>query len=353
VGIDHLNHNVHTDIGTYDYDYLVIATGADSNYFGNTEMQAHALGMKSTQEALQLRNHLLLNFEQALQVPADERQAYLNVCIVGGGATGVELAGAIAEMRNHILPKDFPELNFKHMHIYLFEGSTTTLEAMSIASQQRSMKYLRKLGVTLKMQTKVLSYDGSVLSTNRDERIPCKTVVWAAGIKGNIPEGISEEQLGRGKRLLVNSLCEVQGMHNVYAIGDAALLIDEESPMGHPQIAPVAQQMADMLSYNFQQMCKPHFSLKTFSFKDRGSMATVGRNLAVVDMPLPFIKGNKIFLGGFIAWSIWMGLHLMLILGVKNRLFVFMNWLYNYVTYDQSLRLVFAKSNSLTKGDPL
>jgi NADH:ubiquinone reductase (H+-translocating) len=336
--INHTAKNISTSIGDIDYDYLVIATGATTNFFGNEVMAANALPMKSTAEALHIREQLLLNIEQALNSKNEDKTALLNVCIVGGGPTGVELAGAIAEMKKYILPKDYPELDFTQMHIYLFEGSATTLENMSIKSQQQSMQYLKKLGVTLKTSTKVTAYDGNVLSTNTGEQIPCKNVIWAAGIKGNVPAGIDATILARGNRILVDELCQVQGMQHIYAIGDVACCITDESPKGHPQVAPVAIQQADMLAYNFKQLCKSHYSLDTFSYNDKGSMATVGRNLAVVDVPTP-----KLHFGGFIAWLIWMGLHLFLILGIKNKLFIFLNWLYNYFTYDQSLRLVFKK----------
>jgi NADH:ubiquinone reductase (H+-translocating) len=346
IKVNHTAQMIETDIGSYHYDYLVIASGADTNFFGNELMQSHALPMKSTVEALQLRNHLLLNFEEALQKEGEEQQAHLNVCVVGGGPTGVELSGAIAEMRTHILPRDFPEIDFKKMNIYLFEGSPMTLEAMSEKSQQHSMQYLKELGVTLKTSTKVLSYDGNVLTTNCDEIIPTKTVIWAAGIKGNVPHGIAPDVIARGNRILVNNMCEVQNMQNVFAAGDIALLLDEEAPSGHPQVAPVAIQQADLIAHNLVQRTKEHFSLRTFSYNDKGSMATVGRNLAVVDAPLPLIAGNKLHFSGLIAWLMWMALHLLLILGIKNRLFILLNWLYNYFTYDQSLRLIFKKNKS-------
>jgi NADH:ubiquinone reductase (H+-translocating) len=334
--INHASKSISTSIGEISYDYLVLATGATTNFFGNEIMAAHALPMKSTAEALQIREQLLLNIEQALSSNSQDKSALLNVCIVGGGPTGVELAGAIAEMKKYILPKDYPELDFTQMHIYLFEGSATTLENMSLKSQEQSMQYLQKLGVTLKTSTKVTAYDGNIVSTNTGEQIPCKNVIWAAGIKGNIPQGIDASTLARGNRLPTNDLCQVKGMQDIYAIGDVACCITDESPNGHPQVAPVAIQQADILAYNFKQFCKNNFSLKTFSYNDKGSMATVGRNLAVVDVPTP-----KLHFGGFIAWLIWMGLHLFLILGIKNKVIIFLNWLYNYFTYDQSLRLVF------------
>jgi NADH:ubiquinone reductase (H+-translocating) len=334
-----------TDFGEVLYDNLVIATGADTNFFNNTQMATHALPMKSTIEALNLRYRLLQNFETATElIDKQNIDAYMNICIVGGGPTGVELSGAIAEMKKFALYKDFPELDFTKMNIYLFEGSAKTLEMFQSKSSERSMTYLQKLGVILKTNTKVVSYDGENLLTGNGETIPTKIVVWAAGIKGNVPQGFDNTLLARGNRIKVDSMCKVQGHSNVYAIGDVAYMQEGAYANGHPQVAPVAMQMADMLAQNLRrsEMKSGQENFLQFAYKDQGSMATVGRNLAVVDVPKP-----KISLGGFIAWMIWMGLHLMLILGVKNRLFVFTNWLYNYFTYDQSLRLIFKKEKDI------
>ncbi len=330
-----------TDFGDVHFDKLVIATGADTNFFNNTQIAAHALPMKSTIEALNLRYKILQNFEKATELQGNESiEGYLNVCIVGGGATGVELSGAIAEMKKFVLHKDFPELDFSKMNIYLFEGTAKTLEMMRPKSSDRSMEYLKKLGVTLKTNTKVVSYDGDVLVTNFNEEIKTKLVIWAAGIKGNVPEGIDVNLIARGNRIKVDRQCKVMDTTNVYAIGDVAYMQTVGYDNGHPQVAPVATQMADMLAENLyrDEMKSGASNFLEFAYHDKGSMATVGRNLAVVDLPKP-----KVSLGGFIAWAIWMFLHLMLILGVKNRLFVFANWLYNYFTYDQSLRLIFKK----------
>ena len=334
-----------TDFGDVYFDKLVIATGADTNFFNNTQIAAHALPMKSTIEALNLRYKILQNFEKATELQGSESiEGYLNVCIVGGGATGVELSGAIAEMKKFVLHKDFPELDFSKMNIYLFEGTAKTLEMMQPKSSDRSMKYLQKLGVTLKTNTKVISYNGDKLVTNFNEEINTKLVIWAAGIKGNIPEGIDATLIARGNRIKVNRQCKVIDSASVYAIGDVAYMQTLGYANGHPQVAPVATQMADMLAKNLyrEEMKSGAANFLEFVYHDKGSMATVGRNLAVVDLPKP-----KISLGGFIAWAIWMFLHLMLILGVKNRLFVFANWLYNYFTYDQSLRLIFKKERDI------
>ncbi len=338
-GVDETKQVINTSEGTFAYDYLVIATGANTNFFNNTELSTYALPMKTTAEALEIKYRLVQNFEDATNADSEsDREQYMNICVVGGGPTGVELSGTLADMKKHILPKDYPDLDFKKLKIFLFEGSDTTLENMLPKSAERSMRYLKNLGVTLKTSTKVVSYDGQTVTTNNGEKIICKLVIWAAGVKGNTIEGIDEKILARGNRIIVNNLCQVQGKNNIYAIGDVACMQTDTTPNGHPQVAPVATQQADLIAKNLVAMTKPHYSIDTFEYHNKGSMATVGRNMAVVDLPF-----GKISLGGILAWFIWMGLHLMLILGVKNKLFIFFNWLYSYVTYDQSLRLIFRK----------
>jgi len=328
-----------TDIGDFEYDALVIATGADTNFFGNQNLVDHAFPMKSTVEAVQLRHRLLHNFEDALNAKNEEDLLRLmTIVVVGGGPTGVELSGAIADMKRFQLPKDYPELDFKKMKIYLLEGSGKTLGTMSEKSSDESCRYLKKLGVTVKTNTILKDFDGQKAFLQNGETINTSLVIWAAGIKGNVPEGIDQELIARGNRIKVNRHCQVNGFTNIYAIGDVAYMEEPTMPNGHPQVAPVAMQQADMLANNLHrvEMKSGKDYLEEFVYKDGGSMATVGRNLAVVDMPKP-----KLHFGGFFAWMIWMGLHLMLILGVKNRFFVFTNWLYNYFTYDQNLRLIF------------
>jgi NADH:ubiquinone reductase (H+-translocating) len=329
-----------TNEGDFIYDYLVIATGANTNFFNNAEISRHALPMKTTAEALEIKYRLVQNFEDATNAKTEvEREQYMNICVIGGGPTGVELSGTLAEMKKHVLPKDYPDIDFSKLRILLFEGSDTTLENMKPKSALRSMQYLKALGVTLKTSTKVVSYDGQIVTTNTGEKIVCKLVIWAAGIKGNILPGIDEKNIARGNRIITNNLCQVIGTPNIYAIGDVACMQTPATPNGHPQVAPVATQQADLIAKNWKAMENKNFSIDTFEYHDKGSMATVGRNMAVVDLPI----GN-ISLGGLLAWLIWMGLHLMLILGVKNKLFIFFNWLYSYLTYDQSLRLVFRKN---------
>jgi NADH:ubiquinone reductase (H+-translocating) len=325
-----------TDEGNYSYDYLVIATGATTNFFGNKNLKEYAFPMKSTVEALQLRHKLIHNFEDALHTQnADGLQRLMNIVVVGGGPTGVELSGAIAEMKKYVLPKDYPELDFSKMNIYLLEGTAKTLGAMSEASSSDSEAYLKKLGVTVLTNSLLDNYDGNIVSLKDGTKIPSATVIWAAGIKGNIPDGIDTNLIARGNRIKVNQYNQVQGMSDVFAIGDIAYMEEGVFTNGHPQVAPVAIQSAALLADNLKKL-QANQRMKPFAYKDKGAMATVGRNLAVVDMPKP-----KLHFKGFIAWLIWMGLHLMLILGVKNKFFVFTNWLYNYITYDQSLRLIF------------
>lgn len=328
-----------TDIGEFEYDNLVIATGADTNFFGNANMQANAFPMKSTVEALQLRHRILHNFEDAVNSkdPVD-LQRLLNIVVVGGGPTGVELSGAIADMKRFVLPKDYPELDFNKMNIYLMEGTGKTLAAMSEKSSEQSRKYLEQLGVTVMTGTILKDYDGKTAVTQDGKTIETAMVIWAAGIKGNVPAGISTDLIVKGNRIKVDRHCQVTLSKNIFAIGDVAYMEEPAFPKGHPQVAAVAIQQADMLQNNFEaiEMKAGSRQIQEFVYNDKGAMATVGRKLAVVDIPKP-----KLHFSGFFAWLVWMGLHLMLILGVKNRFAVFSNWVYNYFTRDQNLRLIF------------
>jgi NADH dehydrogenase len=327
------------DTGEIGYDILVIATGADTNFFGNANLIEKAFPMKSTVEALQLRHQLIQNFEDALLAKnAEELERLLTIVIVGGGPTGVELSGAIAEMKRDVLPKDYPEIDFSMMKIYLLEGSGKTLGAMSQKSSEHSRQYLERLGVNVLLNTIVKDYDGEKVTLQDGKTIRSNIVIWAAGITGNVPKGISKDLVARGNRIKVDRYNKVQGFENIYAIGDIAYMETPKYPLGHPQVAQVAIQQADLVADNFRKMERKSNArqLLEFEYYDKGSMATVGRNLAVVDLPKP-----KLHFKGLLAWLIWMGLHLVLILGVKNRLFVFLNWVYNYFTRDQSLRLIF------------
>ncbi len=326
-----------TDSEEIAYDALVLAMGAGTNFFGNQELAAHAFPMKSTVEAIQLRHKLLKNFESAiLLTDPEELQRKMNIVVVGGGPTGVEVSGALSEMKRYILPKDYPELDFSKMNIYLLEGSPKTLAAMSERSAKHSRQYLEKMGVKVMTNTIVSNYDGKTVTLQNGDTIPAATVIWAAGIKGNVPDGIDPSLIARGNRIKTDQLCRVEGSDNIYVIGDLASMETEKYPNGHPQVAPVAMQQAGWLARYFIHQEKNKPLPGAFEYFDKGSMATVGRNKAVVDFPK-----SKLHLKGWFAWLVWMTLHLMMILGVKNRFFVFNHWLYKYFTYDQNLRLIF------------
>jgi len=334
--IDVVQKKIISDEEIFSYDILVLATGADTNFFGNEELQSHAYPMKSTVEALQIKYKLLKNIEDALYAK-DERQlqSLMTIVIVGGGPTGVEMSGAIADMRRFVFPKDYPELDFSKMKIYLLEGSPRTLAAMSEKSSYDSFEYLNKLNVIVKTGTVVKNYDGATVTMQNGETIESSMVIWAAGIKGNVPEGIDKSIIVRGNRITVDRYNKVKGTENIYAIGDVAYMETEKYPHGHPQVASVAIAQGSWLAENLIKMGK-NIPIKEFEYHDKGSLATVGRNLAVVDIPKP-----RLHLKGFFAWLFWMVLHLYLLLGVKNRMAVFFNWMYNYITYDQNLRLIF------------
>jgi NADH:ubiquinone reductase (H+-translocating) len=326
-----------TETEEIGYDMLVLATGADTNFFGNQNLATNAFPMKSTVEALQIRHRLVQNFEDALLAKDPLKfEKLMNIVIAGGGPTGVEVAGAIADMKRYVLPKDYPELDFSKMNIYLLEGGPRTLGPMSEKSSKDSCHYLEKMGVKVMTNTLVKDYDGEQVFLGDGTTIPTNTVIWAAGIKGNVPEGIDKSLVVRGNRIKVDRHSKVQGSTNVYALGDIAYMETEKYPKGHPQVASVAIDQADILAKNLILMERKSNKIYEFEYHDKGSMATIGRNLAVVDIPKP-----KLHLNGFFAWLIWMSLHLFLILGVKNRVMTFINWIYNYFTYDQNLRLIF------------
>jgi NADH dehydrogenase len=326
-----------TDTEEIHYDYLVLAMGADTNFFGNEQIASNAFPMKTTVEAVRLRHRLIQNFEDALVAPDKETlQRLMNIVIVGGGATGVELAGALAEMKKYVLPKDYPELDFKMMNIFLLEGGDRILSGMSLQSSADALNYVQKLGVHVRLNTIVQNYDGHYVQLAGEESLGSDLVIWAAGIKGNVPEGIDKSLVVKGNRIKTNRQNRMEGSQNIYAIGDLAYMETPAYEKGHPQVASVAIQQAVILGENLIRIERKSNEFLDFEYHDKGSMATVGRNLAVVDVPKP-----KMHFKGLLAWLIWMGLHLFLILGVKNRVFVFLNWVYSYVTYDQSLRLIF------------
>jgi NADH dehydrogenase len=323
---------VHTNIGDLTYDRLIIALGCTTNFFGNSRIQSHSFPMKSVPNAMALRNRILQTFEDTIEAPADELQALLNFVIVGGGPTGVELAGAMSEMKMHILPKDYPGVDFSRFTIYLLEGSPNTLNAMSEPSRIKSRQYLEELGVIVRTGTVVEDYDGDTVTLKGGETIAARNVIWAAGVIGNRIEGIPAASVLRGNRLKTNRYGEVEGLDGVYAVGDISWMATPKYPNGHPQLANVALAQAGNLARNFKRELKGLPRLE-FEYHNKGTMATVGKRKAVVDLP------NFHFQGVF-AWFTWMFVHLMLILSVKNKLFIFLNWMMSYFANDSTLRLM-------------
>jgi NADH dehydrogenase len=331
--IDQQQNRLYTEIGYIDYDYLVLSMGADTNYFGMENIMKNSIPMKSVSEALFIRNKIISNYERAITI-ADEskRKALMNVVIVGGGPTGVELAGAMAELRNKVFPKDYPQLNFQNMKVVLVEAGGSLLAGMSAESGKKAKTYLEKLQVEVLLQTTVSDYDGLNVIINGETRFQTHTLLWAAGITPNPIEGIREEQTARGGRLLVDDYNRLYSSKNIFVLGDGCLQQSEDYPRGHPQVAQVAIQQAQNLSANLLAKLRQQPE-KPFRYKDLGSMATVGRKLAVVD--LPFVKFQ-----GLLAWLTWLFVHLMAIVGVKNRIFIFLDWSWNYLAFDPSLRLL-------------
>jgi len=322
-----------TAVGSINYDYLVISTGCDTNYFGNQKLQNDTMPLKSISEALYARNVILNNWETALNEDNHAAQEKdLSIVIVGGGPTGVELAGTLAEMKKFILPNDYPELDFNDMKIYLIEAADRLLSNMAPFASIYAKKELEKLGVICLLQTFVLNYEDEEIKLKDKESIPTKNVLWVAGVIGNSLPGLPADAYGRGKRILVDEFNKVKNSENIYVIGDTALMITEKFPNGHPQVAPVAIQQAQNLAKNIKRK-KGNKSQIAFNYKHKGTMATVGRNKAIVD--LPFVK-----MTGFFAWLIWLFVHLMSIVGSKNRLLIFLGWWSNYFTRDSSLRVL-------------
>jgi len=346
--IDTQYQNIVTDKGVYRYDYLVVATGCRTNYFGNKNIEQHAFPMKSTPDAVALRNRILTNFEDALVATPQESEAIMNIVVAGGGPTGVELAGALAEMKKNVLPKDYPDMDFSRLNIYLVEGGAGTLLNMSKASQQKSQQYLEDLGVKLMFNTIVQDYDGQAVTFKDGTRLPSRNMIWTAGVTGNVPAGIPNDAIVKGNRIKVDAVNRIQGLTNAFAIGDVAYMETPEWPKGHPQLANVAINQAKNLAANFERLQKGS-PLKAFKYKNPGTMATVGKHKAVVDLPGFSFQGR-------LAWLTWMFLHLMLILSVKNKLLIFINWAIAYFTNDTTLRLILlptSKEIELTKEEEL
>ena len=332
-GVDTHSKRLTTPLGEMWYDHLVLATGATTNFFGNEQLAQLAVPMKSVSEALYLRNALIEDFEKSITTTDyDERQGLVDTVIVGGGPTGVELAGSLAEMKRYIFPKDYTELDCEEIDIYLVQSGPVLLKGMSAEASAAALRYLQEMGVTVLLDSRVTDYDGKYAHIKDGTRIRTDKLIWAAGITGNTIEGLPEQAVTYGNRLAVDRYHRVTGMEQVYAVGDLAYMETEAFPQGHPQVAPVAQQAARHLADNFRKRARQK-SLTAFEYNDKGSMATIGRNRAVVDLPQYKFQG-------FFAWVVWLVVHLFSIVGIKNRLFVFINWMWNYFTYDQYLRVI-------------
>ena len=318
---------------TINYDHLVIASGCRTNFFGNELMSENAFSMKTTQDAIEIRNKMLFSFEKEIFARPEDKQAWMNIIIVGAGPTGVELSGAFAELKKDVLPKDYHNIDFSKFNIILLEGSKNTLNNMSDESKIASRKYLEEMSVIVKTETLLVSYDGSEAILDNGERIPSKNVIWAAGVKGNIIKGLYEQDVFKN-RYKVDRYNKLKSFKNIYALGDVAYMETPKYPNGHPQVANVAINQAKNLGKNIlRTLQNENFKSKEYEYHDLGMMATIGKHKAVVELPFFKFKGP-------IAWYVWMFLHLMLILSVRNKIVIFFNWAWSYLTKDTSLRLI-------------
>ena len=332
--VDAAGKKIATSVGDIHYDYLVLAAGARTNFFGNKEIEAATLPMKSVSEAMRLRNTILRNLEKAeTEEGPVRRQALMNIVVVGGGASGVEIAGAVAEMKKNILARDYPDLDASQMHIYLVNAGKRLLAAMDPVSSARAERDLKELHVHIRQPQFATEYKDGILKTSAGLEIPARTVIWVSGICANTIEGLPAESLGHAGRILTDRFCRVKGVQDVFAIGDQSLIEgDEDYPLGHPQLAQVAMQQAKTVAENLKSL-QCGGEEKPFKYRNLGVMATIGRNHAVAE-----IGGRKF--GGFAAWVLWLVVHLRSILGVKNKAFILLNWVWNYLNYKQSLRLI-------------
>lgn len=333
--VDPENKIIKADVGELSYDYLIINTGTRTNFFGNKEIKKHAMPMKTIPQALNLRSLILQNFERAtIESDIETQKFLLNFVIVGAGPTGVELAGAIAEFKHKVLPLDYPDLDPNLMQINLLEGADKVLPPMSENASNKSTKFLKDLGVEIYTNTIVTDYDGKLAKTKDGKEFNTRTLIWSAGVVANKIDGFDEGCTEpRSQRYFVNKFNQVKGFNDVFALGDVALMMSEDYPRGHPQVAQPAIQQAKNLAKNFPKILKGDNKLKPFVYNDKGSMATIGRNKAVVDL-------NNFKFGGFFAWLIWMFIHLISLVGFKNRMTILISWIYNYTNYNKGSRLI-------------
>lgn len=335
--IDPAENTIHTSIGSVKYDILVLATGATTNYFGNKEFEKYGLPMKTIEDAIALRNRIIRNSELALLTDdVVEMNRCIDYVIVGGGPTGVEIAGALAELKKHVFPNDYRELDFKEMDIHLVEAGPRLLSGMSEKSADRTLSYLQKLGVNVHLNCMITAYDGLTATFDKMDPIPTRSLIWAAGVKGNPVQGLDATAYGSGGRILVNEYNQVKAHENIYVIGDLAMMASEEFPKGHPMLAPTAISQASLLAKNIKRRLagKP---LKAYHYVNKGSMATIGRNLAVAEIKSAHFKGR-------LAWLIWIFVHLMSLVSFRNRVVTFFSWMVSYFSYDKSNRYIIGKN---------
>ncbi len=327
------SNRIETSIGNLSFDYLVIATGTRTNFFGNKSIQENSMPMKTVPQALDIRSLMLQNIEEAdLTSSVVERKRLLNFVIAGAGPTGVELAGALSEFRKGILKYDYPNLDENEMQVHLIEGSDRVLSPMSSKASKKSKKFLEKLGVNVHLNTLVKDYDGQTVVTD-DERFETATFIWAAGVTGAPVTGLNGNSLvNRTNRYKVDYFNKIDGYDNIYALGDIALMSTDAYPNGHPQVAQPAIQQGKQLGRNFKKLWAGK-AMKPFKYFDKGTMATIGRNKAVVDL-------KKMNFGGVFAWFLWMFVHLWFLVGFRNRVITFFNWTYSYINYDRAARLI-------------
>ena len=330
--VENDSNTIKSSIGDISFDYLIIATGSKTNYYNFESIKSKILTLKSIPEALDLRSYIFQNLEKAIENNEHKNiEEILNIAIIGGGPAGIEVAGSLAEMKRHVLPKDFPGLDISKMNINLYQSPNRLLASMSNEASEECAKYLKELGVNVYLNTRVSNYEGDVIITKNGDTFKTDTVIWTAGVKGAPINGLPENTIV-GNRVQVNEFNQVKGLKNIFAIGDVANCITEENPRGLPMLAPVAQQQGKLLSKNILKLIKGK-ELEKFEYIDRGSMATIGRGKAVVDLPKWKFQGT-------FAWLVWMFVHIMSLVGFRNKLSALFDWIYNYISYDRPLGLI-------------